>query len=191
MIKAILFDCFGVLYPDTYWTMADEYLGSKLALKRDELHDLVKQVDLGIITRDQLWHRFAELVGVSVDEVYKRLQEFAGLDQRLLTFIDDHRSQYKFGMISNVGHGFLERMFIDRPAEDYFDVIVLSSDVGLVKPDRRIYELASKRLDVDTDECVFIDDLEKNVIGAREAGMQAIHYTGFNPFLTEIKKLIQ
>lgn len=191
MIRALLFDCFGVLYPDTYWTMADEYLGSQLPSKRDDLHDLVRQVDLGSITRDQLWHRFATLVGVHADDVYKRLQEFAGLDQRLLSFIDDHKNEYKFGMISNVGHGFLERMFVDRPADDYFDEITLSSDVGLVKPDERIYLITAERLGVRPEECVFIDDLETNVEGAKRAGMHAICYKGYNDFMGEIEALLQ
>jgi hypothetical protein len=51
-LAAIIFDCFGVLYPDTYWTMADDFLGEELESHRNELHDLVRQVDLGHITRE-------------------------------------------------------------------------------------------------------------------------------------------
>lgn len=93
-------------------------------------------------------------------------------------------------MISNVGQGFIERMFVEKPASHYFDSIVLSSEVGLVKPDVRIYELSVKQLGVETEDCVFIDDLEKNVIGAREAGMQAIVYKDFEQFLSDLEKLI-
>ncbi len=50
MIKALLFDCFGVLYPDTYWTIASKHLGSDYSGREQELHDLVKRVDLGHIT---------------------------------------------------------------------------------------------------------------------------------------------
>lgn len=190
MTRAIIFDCFGVLYPDTYWTMVREFLGGEVEKRRPELQNLVAQVDLGHITRDELWAKFAEMAGKTKDEVYERLEQFGGLDKRLLKFIEDNRDKYKFGMISNVGQGFIERMFVEKPASHYFDSIVLSSEVGLVKPDVRIYELSVKQLGVETEDCVFIDDLEKNVIGAREAGMQAIVYKDFEQFLSDLEKLI-
>lgn len=190
MIKAIIFDCFGVLYPDTYWTMAREFLGTRFEKEKPELHALVRRVDMGQITRDELWNEFAGLVGKSKDEVYKRLQEFGGLDKRLLNFIEGHKKGYKIGMISNVGQGFIDRMFMEHPAEYYFDSLVLSSNVGLVKPDVRIYELSAQELGCEPRECVFIDDLKKNVDGAIAAGMQAIHYAHFDDFIEQITPLI-
>lgn len=190
-IKAIIFDCFGVLYPDTYWTMAHEFLGDSLEQNRAKLHDLVNQVDMGYITRDDLWEQFGELVGQTKEEVYTRLEEFSGLDKRLLAFIDEHKATHKIGMISNVGKGFIERMFVAKPANEYFDSIILSSDVGLVKPDVRIYELAALKLGVKPEECVFIDDLVKNAEGARQAGMKAITYKNYGQFMREIETIIQ
>ncbi len=190
MIKAIIFDCYGVLYPDTFWTMAREYLEENFDVKKPQLHDLIKEVDLGRITRDELWSNFAAMTGTTAEEVYERLKEFGGLDKRLLSFIDGHQDKYKIGMISNVGHGFIDRMFVDKPATEYFDALILSSDVGLVKPDRRIYELAAEDLGVLPEECVFIDDLTKNVDGAINAGMQAIHYTHFTDFKSQIERLL-
>ena len=190
MIKAILFDCFGVLYPDTYWTMARQKLGDRLAEHERQLHDLIKQVDLGYMTRDELWGGFGEIVGMSKDEVYEDLKKFSGLDTRLLRFIEKNKPHYAFGMISNVGHGFIERIFTEKPASYYFDTIVLSSDVGFVKPDRRIYELAANNLKRTPQECVFIDDIEKNVDGALEVGMQGIHYQSYEDFVQKINTLL-
>lgn len=190
MIKAIIFDCFGVLYPDTYWAMASEYLGKNLDSKRQDLSALVKQVDLGSITRDELWANFADLVGSDKESVYKRLKEFSGLDSRLLKFIEDKKSIYKIGMISNVGQGFIERMFTEKPASEYFDSLVLSSEVGLVKPDSRIYELSASQLGCKTDECVFIDDLEKNVAGAINAGMKSFQYVNYEDFIEKIEAIV-
>ncbi|MCA9328837.1 HAD family phosphatase [Candidatus Saccharibacteria bacterium] len=190
MIKAILFDCFGVLYPDTYWTMANEYLGEDYSGHEQELHDLVKQVDLGHITRDELWGGFADLVGHTKEEVYARLDEFGGLDKRLLKFIEQYKGKYKIGMISNVGNDFIDRMFYIKPVSHYFDSVILSSNVGLVKPDKRIYQMAAKELGCKESECIFIDDLEKNVTGAKDAGMQAFLYTHFDDFEYRIGQLI-
>jgi putative hydrolase of the HAD superfamily len=57
-----------------------------------------------------------------------------------------------------------------------FDALVLSHEVGLRKPDPAIYALAAGRLGVPAAACVVVDDLITNVIGAREAGMRALHH---------------
>lgn len=59
-----------------------------------------------------------------------------------------------------------------------FDTLVLSGEVGLRKPDPRIYELASARVGVAPAACVFVDDLQRNVTAAEQVGMQGIHHTG-------------
>jgi epoxide hydrolase-like predicted phosphatase len=190
MIKAVIFDCYGVLYPDTFWTLASEYLGEGLQQKRPELHDLIRRADMGQIDRGTLWQSFAELVGRDYMAVQERLKQFTGLDKRLLTLIEELKPNFKIGMISNVGQGFIERMFVDEPASHYFDDLVLSSSVGMIKPDKRIYEIAAERLGVDPSECVFVDDLEKNVVGAQEAGMQAIRYKDYHQAVKELRQLI-
>ena len=52
----------------------------------------------------------------------------------------------------------------------------MSADVGLAKPDERIYALSARRLKLAPAECVFIDGLPRNVEGARAAGMHAVHF---------------
>lgn len=55
--------------------------------------------------------------------------------------------------------------------QGHFDVVVLSGEVGLRKPDPRMYELAADRLGLEPSQCAFVDDLEANIEGAREVGM--------------------
>jgi len=62
--------------------------------------------------------------------------------------------------------------------EVHFDDLVLSGEVGLRKPDPAIYRLAAQRLGVAPDDCVFVDDLERNVEVASELGMVGVHHTG-------------
>lgn len=62
--------------------------------------------------------------------------------------------------------------------DEIFDTLVISGDVGMRKPEERIYELTLDRLDVAADEVVFVDDLPRNVEVARNLGMQAIHHDG-------------
>jgi putative hydrolase of the HAD superfamily len=57
---------------------------------------------------------------------------------------------------------------------DLFDDVVISAEVGVRKPEAEIYLLAARRLGVDPAECVFVDDLEQNVEGARAVGMTGL-----------------
>jgi len=61
---------------------------------------------------------------------------------------------------------------------DWFRDIVVSGEVGLVKPDPRIYHLAVERFGLDPAATVYIDDQPANVAAARDLGMVALHFTG-------------
>ncbi|MCI0519409.1 MAG: HAD-IA family hydrolase, partial [Chloroflexi bacterium] len=60
--------------------------------------------------------------------------------------------------------------------EDAFDFMIISAEVGLVKPDERIYRLTVDRLGMRPEECIFVDDFSRNVDAAREFGLHAIHF---------------
>ena len=59
---------------------------------------------------------------------------------------------------------------------DLFDALVLSYEVGCLKPDRRFYEACTAAAGVAGGDCVFIDDVAVNVEGARKAGLQSLRY---------------
>ena len=61
-----------------------------------------------------------------------------------------------------------------------FDDIVISGEVGLRKPEPEIFRLAAGRLGLEPAECVFVDDLQHNVDGARAVGMTAILHTEYD-----------
>src|SRR4029077_1171989 len=59
----------------------------------------------------------------------------------------------------------------------WFRGILVSGEVGVIKPDPRIYELLIERFGVEPQRTVYIDDVEANVVTARLFGMHAIHFT--------------
>ncbi|MEO0484714.1 MAG: HAD family phosphatase [Pseudomonadota bacterium] len=61
---------------------------------------------------------------------------------------------------------------------EVFEVTVVSGEVGMIKPSVAIYKLLCDRAGVAAERCVFIDDGLHNCIGAKAAGMDAIHFTG-------------
>jgi HAD superfamily hydrolase (TIGR01509 family) len=79
------------------------------------------------------------------------------------------------------------------PAEwdDLFDAVVISGEVGLAKPDRRIYLLTAAKLDLPPGDCVFVDDLALNVRGAAAAGMVGVHHRSVGSTREELETLLQ
>ena len=62
------------------------------------------------------------------------------------------------------------------PIDDIFELVVDSAFVGMRKPDHEIYELTLEQLGLPAAACAFVDDLERNVIAARQVGMHAVHH---------------
>jgi epoxide hydrolase-like predicted phosphatase len=71
-----------------------------------------------------------------------------------------------------------------------FDVVVISDEVGLRKPEPEIYELTAAKLGVRPEECVFVDDTKRNLVTAEELGMATVHFTGAPGEVAEIERLV-
>ncbi len=189
MIKAVYFDCFGVLYPDTYWTVVRK-LGTGRVGEEVVFHDLIGEFDLGRISRDEFWDSAAELLKVDRGAIDRELGKLGSLDEDMLAYAAELKGEgLKTGILSNTGYGAIERMFEGLSIDDYFDEAVLSAEVGVVKPDLAIYQLAADRLEVNTDEVIFIDDLAKHVEGARRAGMHGIQYRTLKDLRRMVKEV--
>ncbi|MGU9982406.1 HAD family hydrolase [Phreatobacter sp. HK31-P] len=79
--------------------------------------------------------------------------------------------------ISNFSRELFDRTVPAYPFLGAFAGLVLSGDVGINKPDPRIYAILCERHGLDPAACVFIDDSERNVQAARDYGMAAVHFT--------------
>ncbi|MDP3544628.1 MAG: HAD family phosphatase [Phreatobacter sp.] len=79
--------------------------------------------------------------------------------------------------ISNFSRELFDRTVPAYPFLGAFAGLVLSGDVGINKPDPRIYAILCERHGLDPAACVFIDDSERNVQVARAYGMAAVHFT--------------
>ena len=64
----------------------------------------------------------------------------------------------------------------DYDGLEHFDVVVLSQELGIRKPDPRIYEIALQRLNLPAHRCVFVDDLGGNLKPAKALGMVTIRH---------------
>lgn len=177
MIKAIIFDCFGVLVEGSLEPFYYRYFNSDYHLI-EQAKVLDNRANIGSITYKEFVEQMASLAGIPIQEARDFLDNNPP-NLGLLDFIkNDLKSRYKVGFLSNAAENWLDELFSPDQIK-LFDDIVLSCDVGLVKPDPKIFELAATRLGIKTDECIFVDDLERYCDGARAAGMQAFLYNDF------------
>jgi putative hydrolase of the HAD superfamily len=65
-----------------------------------------------------------------------------------------------------------------QPWAKYFRTLLFSADLGVIKPDRAIYETLLDRIDADAAECFFTDDRQANVDGAIAAGLRVARWLG-------------
>jgi putative hydrolase of the HAD superfamily len=108
------------------------------------------------------------------------LARFAGCftrDERVWSALGDaRRAGQRIGLLTN---SWLRETYpADAELAEVFDVVVMSREVGLRKPDSRIFALALERLGVQPAECTFIDDAPRNVEAAVAAGLRGVVYTG-------------
>jgi putative hydrolase of the HAD superfamily len=73
------------------------------------------------------------------------------------------------------------------PVDEIFETVVDSGFVGCRKPESRIYELTLERIAAPAETCLFVDDVEVNIEGARKAGMSAVHFRDNEQAIAEIR----
>ena len=88
------------------------------------------------------------------------------------------RKDFKTAILSNANNGVLTWRLGQEVLDSCFDEVIVSAEIGLIKPDPRIFEYAANKIGVQIDECVFIDDKQSFVDISNELGMSGILYTG-------------
>jgi epoxide hydrolase-like predicted phosphatase len=72
---------------------------------------------------------------------------------------------------------------------EMFDAVVISGEVGMRKPEPEIFDLVLRRIGLPAGECVFIDDMEHNIVAAERAGLAGIVHRTFDQTAAELKAL--
>jgi len=189
MVRAIIFDCFGVLTYDGWLPFKKNHFGEDPEKNR-EATELGRQVNAGLLGYGEFIRQVAGMAEVSVEATSRAIHDNVP-DEELFTYIRKKlKPRFKIGLLSNAGRNMLEEIFTPDQI-NVFDALGLSYEMGALKPDAEAYETIARRLGVNRDECVFVDDQERHCTGARKAGMQAILYKDFDQMKAELEKLLQ
>jgi len=196
MIRAVIFDWGGVLIENPAPALL-AYFSRRLGVSPEELNGAYREYaeafQKGRISEEELWREIAAWLDIREEpppslwyeafrEVYTPREEVFSLASKL------KGRGYKIGLLSNTEEGAVR--YFQEQRYEMFDVTVFSCREGTRKPERKIYEIALKRLGVFPQEAIFIDDNEEFVKGAREVGMEAILYTGTQPLKDALSSLL-
>jgi putative hydrolase of the HAD superfamily len=187
MIKAVIVDCFGVLTSDTW----KEFVESLPEDQREPAHQLNHAYDRGHISKSEFLDAVQDLTGRQPSYVDEKLDNETTKNTDLLAYIAELRQRgYKIGLLSNIATNWIRDHFLTDAEQALFDEFVFSYEVGLTKPDPRIFQLMAERLGAEPAACIMIDDIDSYCAAAREQGMQAVQYQSFEQLKAELEPLL-
>jgi putative hydrolase of the HAD superfamily len=189
MIKAIIFDCFGVLITDALTNVIED-LRIIDSAKAEQINSLVMASNRGQIDPDTYRQAVADILGLTLDEHMGRLKNAEVKNQELLDYILVLKDSYKIGLLSNVSSNGLKLRFQPEELIEHFDVVVPSSEIGYAKPEAEAYEIIADRLGVRLSDCIMVDDREDYCLGATNVGMTAIQYKSLEQLKADLKGAI-
>lgn len=196
MIKAIFFDLGGVLTTDLF-PLLDSYLSGITGLPYPKVREIRKQywLDYELGRMDGLKFFSLQIKDMGADlyaeEVMAKSLELLTVKQETLSIVKRLKDtgKYDLGVLSNNSDEWAEYTDKDLGLGQYFDVWIISSHHHVKKPDKEIFLLAAEKLGLRTEDCLFIDNTQRNVDGAIAAGMRAIRFTDTEQLEKDLKRL--
>jgi epoxide hydrolase-like predicted phosphatase len=196
--QAVIFDFGGVL-------MRTEDRGPRTKLARSlgrtytELEELVFNgptglpASLGELSAEQHWSSVAKTLQITETQIPSFQDKFWGgdrMDSQLVDYIRGLKGHYRTALLSNAWtdlRSYLEKRW---KIADAFDLMVISAEIGLAKPDQRIYRLVLERLQVPAQAAIFLDDVFENVEAARSVGLTGIHFRSADQARAELEQIL-
>ena len=196
-IKAVFFDLGGVIVRTEFQTPRQQ-LADRLGIDYDDLNKLVFDSDtsnrasVGEISSEEHWLSVIQRLRRPAEERQSIRDEFfAGdiVDRTLVEYIRSLRPRHKTGLISNAW-GDLRDFIVREKFDDAFDKMIISAEVGAMKPEPKIFQIALQQFGVKPEEAVFVDDFYVNIQGCEKVGIRGIHFKDPETALQQLNELL-
>jgi epoxide hydrolase-like predicted phosphatase len=190
MIKAIIFDFGGV------FSIIDDFQefwqknGVKLGVDPEEAIEIFsplwEKACVGQIDSNIILEKLGTFTKTDPKKLKGQLIELSGFRDELYEYVKKNlKGKYKLAILSDHVEAWLELVLEEKKFREVFDVIVTSYNTGFVKPDIRIFEKVLKDLDVKAEECIFVEDMQENLVVAKNLGMNIIEFKNYNQFVKD------
>lgn len=198
-IKAVIWDMGGVILR-TVGKMPREQLAKKYNISLDALYDLVfnsttaENATLGLIDEQVHWQTIANTLGIpdgGMDEFRAKFWEGDLIDTTLIEFISSLNKVVKTALLSNAWSGARDYLCQRIDCIQIFQYSIFSYEVGLKKPDKRIYEKILNLMKVEAAEAIFVDDFLENIECANEAGIHGVQFMTTEQAMADVLNLLE
>jgi putative hydrolase of the HAD superfamily len=197
--EGLLLDMGGVLTTDFFASISAHC--RRLGLPPDRFREVVSsdptgrrlyhQIERGEISQATFERAIAERLGVESRGLLRGFLADARPNHAMINAADRARAVgIRTGVITNSWGTEPYNPYESYGLAERFDVVVISGEVGLRKPEPAIYELAAERLGLPPSACVYVDDIERNLPAARTLGMATIHHVNNAETLNQLERLL-
>ena len=185
MIKAIIFDFGRVISaqkpPSLFRSYEDD-----LGLEPGTLNSIMfnsKAWDEALVggkTVEEFWQEIGPELNLNtpteIKAFHHRYHSDEAINHSVLDLMRRLHGRHKLAVLSNSPPG-LSRWLADWNILYLFDTVFCSGDEGVVKPDPAAFEITLRRLKVEPEQAVFIDDTDEHVVASRKMGIRGILFT--------------
>lgn len=181
MIKNVIFDIGNViLFFNRDFLLSHFYQGKDYELLKEKLFYKWEELDEDLISLSDYEKRVTDALPSHLHApalaVLHNWEYYMSKKEGIVDLIRELKEKgYKLYILSNMTRHFIERDY-KFPILQEFDGIVYSAPIGLVKPDKKIYEHLINKYSLNPKECIFIDDTKPNLAAAARFGIKTFHY---------------
>lgn len=177
-MKAILLDMYGVIVKQTGDDFVPYVQRTFPDLKPEEILTPWFKADVGELTSLEVW----ESIGFKgdVEKIEKVYLDTIEINDGFLDFVSSVSKYYKMAIISNDTSRWSKYLREKFDINKYFDVISISGELKLQKPDERIFQLTLEQLGCKAEDCFYVDDREGNLEAASKVGMNTVLFNSRN-----------
>ena len=171
-MKAIVLDMYGVIVKQTGDDFVPYVRQTFPDLSVEEICTPWFKADIGELTSLEVW----ETIGFQGDleKIEEEYLDTIELSDGFIDFVEKVKNKYKLAIISNDSSRWSKYLREKFDINKYFDVISISGDLKIQKPDDRIFLLTIEKLGVKAEDCVYVDDRSGNLNAAKKVGMTPV-----------------
>ena len=175
-MPVFVFDFFGVICSEIAPFVLPKYMSKEQAVAYKAT--IVRDADTGAISQGEMFERLSKIAQVPAAQLHEEFWSFVRIDPDMVALIEDLRTRHRVALLTNALTPFFRQIAAKHDLERLFEIILVSSEEGLAKPDSAFFRLMVEKLGVMEEDCVFIDDNIENIEAARSVGMQALLFDG-------------
>ncbi len=177
-MKAIILDMYGVIVRQTGEDFVPYVQRTFPDLRPEDITPTWFKADVSELTSLEVW----EALGFKgdIEKIEKEYLDTMEINHGFYDFITSVSKHYKTAIISNDSSRWSKYLREKFDINHYFDVISISGDLKIQKPDERIFQHTIEQLGCKAEDCYYIDDREDNLEAASKVGMNAVLFNSRN-----------